>query len=433
MKLPSSFLICVLLVAQHSVSADRMLFTGATVHTISGETFAPGRILVENGRITAVGREVPPGADRIIDLKGLHVYPGLIAPTTSLGLLEIAAIRATRDTTEVGDYTPDVRAWLAVNSDSELIPVARANGITHALPIPLGGVVTGLSGLVQLSGWTYEEMTVQSPVALHLFWPSMTLNTTPREQVRDKSNWKSLSDQNRERETKVREIDEFFQQARAYAKAREGENSTTPVIPAWEAMLPWVRGEIPIMVHANEYRQIKAAVQWAASREYNIIIAGGRDAWKAAELLATNRVPVIYEQLFMFSGADWTSYDAQFAAPAVLHKAGVKVSFSEGFDRFGASTARNIPYAAAHAVAFGLPKDEALKGITLYPAEILGVADRLGSIEAGKEATFFAADGEILDIRSNVKRLWIAGREVSLESRHTRLYEKFRARPGREP
>src|SRR6266480_829426 len=420
--------------------AETVLLTGATVHTVSGPTLTPGQVLIKDGKIAAVDKIIETKADKVVNLDGQHLYPGLIAASTSLGLVEINAIRATRDASEVGEYTPDVEAWAAVNPDSELIPVARANGITHFLAVPGGGIVAGQSGLMVVDGWTTEDMTVKKSVALQVFWPGMELNTTPKEEFKDKSKWKSLEDQAKERREKIKALEDFFEEARAYAKAREagGKNGLPAenVVPAWEAMRPYVRGDLPLMVHDDDERQIKAALQWAATNSYKIIVTGGRDAWKLAGLLATNQVPVIFERIYnQASGLSSTPardtyrYDVYFTAPETLHQAGVKVIFSEGLDGQAAATIRNLPYSAAQAVAFGLPEDEALKGITLYPAEILGVADRLGSIEAGKEATLFAADGNILDIRSNVKRMWIAGREVSLESRHTRLYEKYRARP----
>src|SRR6266536_4019803 len=190
------------------------------------------------------------------------------------------------------------------------------------------------------------------------------------------------------------------------------------------------------MVHADDVRQIRAAVQWAATNSCKIILAGARDAWKVADLLATNKIPVIFERIYnqgndlaATPARDSYPYDVYFRAPELLRRAGVKVVFSLGLGGELASEVRNLPYSAAQAVAFGLPADEALKGLTLYPAEIIGVADRLGSIEPGKEATIFSADGDILDIRANVKRMWIAGKEVSLESRHARLYQKYKARP----
>jgi imidazolonepropionase-like amidohydrolase len=420
--------------------AETILLTGATVHTVSGPTLAPGQVLIKDGRIEAVEKNIQTKADKVVNLDGQHLYPGLIAASTTLGLVEINAIRATRDASEVGEYTPDVEAWAAVNPDSELIPVARANGITHFLPVPSGSIVAGQSGLMVVDGWTMEDMTVRKPVALHVFWPGMELNTTPKEEFKDRSKWKSLEDQAKERREKIKALEDFFEEARAYAKARDagGKNGlpANNVIPAWEAMLPYVRGARPVMVHADDERQIRYAVQWAATNSIKIILAGARDAWKVAGLLATNRIPVIFERFYNQEGdlsstpaRDTYRYDVYFTAPERLRETGLKVILSAGLGGDAAATVRNLPYIAAQAVAFGLPEDEALKGITLYPAEILGVSDRLGSIEAGKEATFFAADGNILDIRSNVKRMWIGGKEVSLESRHTRLYEKYKARP----
>ncbi len=411
-----------------TVSAETLLLQGATVHTVSGETLSPGDVLIKDGKIAAVGKSLPTGDATIVDLKGKHLYPGMIALDTTMGLTEIDAVRATDDTREVGDYTPDVESWIAVNPDSELLPVARGGGIAYFEPVPQGNILSGQSGLVRLDGWTTEQMAYKKPLALCLFWPQQGLNTTPKEKYSDASQWKSLDDQDKTRREKVREITEFFDQARAYAKAKDAAtNGIAPPqkIPAWEAMLPYVRGELPINVHAEELRQIKSAVNWAVTNQLKIIITGGRDAWLAADLLATNHIPVVYEHSQAEPARDTDSYATQFRAPEVMRAAGVTVVFSIG----GAWLIKNMPYAAAQAVAFGLPSDEAIKGLTLYPAQIAGVADQLGSIEPGKEATLIAVDGDLLDLRTNVKQMWIAGKPVSLESRHTRLYEKYNNRP----
>lgn len=410
-----------------AASAESLLLTGATVHTVSGETIPAGQVLIKDGKISAVGKTVSAADAKTVDLAGLHLYPGMIALNTDLGLVEIGAVRATRDQSEVGEFTPEVQSWLAVNPDSELLPVARANGVAYFQPTPQGGVVAGQSGLVALDGWTIEEMLVKPAIALHLYWPSASLDITPREQNRGRA--RPLEEQDKERREKIKDIDDFFQEARAYAKAREAakEGDNFLRIPSWEAMLPVLRGEVPIAVHADDARQIRAAVKWAATNQFKIILAEARDAWKVASLLASNNVPVIYNHVFTQPPRDTENYDVQFAAPGVLQKAGVKVAM--GLSSYRASLAKNLPYEAAQAAAFGLPAEEALKSITLYPAQIAGVADRLGSIETGKDATLVLTDGDILDIRSNVKRMWIAGREVSLENRHTRLYEKYKNRP----
>jgi imidazolonepropionase-like amidohydrolase len=426
----------VLLASAHPAFAQTLLLSGATVHTVSGETYSPGQVLIQNGKIAAVGATVPSGAAQTIDLKGQHLYPGIIAMDTLLGLTEIGAVRATQDSTEAGEFTPDVESWIAVNPDSELIPVTRANGIAYFEPVPEGGLVSGQSGLVATEGWTSEQRAIKKPIGLHLFWPRMDLDTSTRERGGRRGGGgkaKSVEEQATDRRAKLRLIQDFFDEAKAYAKAKDasakGSVSGPEKIPAWEAMLPYVRGELPVMVHADETRQIKAAVDWAETNHYKMILVGARDAWMNAELLASKKIPVVYSDTFTLPSRDTESYDVHFKAPEVLRKAGVQVVFGNGLGSMDAALTKNLPYSAAQAVAFGMPEAEALKGITLYPAQLAGVADRLGSIETGKEATFFVADGDILDIRSHVKRMWIAGKEVGLEDRHTRFYEKYKNRP----
>ena len=419
-----------------SLPAETLLLTGATIHPVSGATIPQGEVLVQNGKIIQVwdvaatkDRKILPTDAKKVDLKGLHLYPGLIALNTQLGLVEIGAIRSTHDEREVGEFTPEVQSWLAVNPDSELLPVARANGVAYFEPAPQGALVAGQSGIVALDGWTSEQMTFKKSIALHVFWPSAELDTTPKERAKDPKKWKSLEDQAKERRERLNSLEDFFAEAQAYAKAKDAAQDAAAFrnVPAWEAMLPVVRGEVPVTVHADDVRQIRAAVKWAETNHWRIILAEARDAWKVAGLLASNNIPVLNHHVFTQPSRDSDAYDVHFTAPEVLRKAGVKVVFGLSGDR--SSLVKNLPYDAAQAVAFGFPADEALKGITLYPAQLAGVADRLGSIEANKEATLFAADGDILDIRSNVKRMWIAGKEVSLENRHTRLYEKYKHRP----
>jgi imidazolonepropionase-like amidohydrolase len=415
--------------------SQNLLLSNAVVHTISGETITGGQVLVVNGKISAVGPKVSAAEATAIDLQGQHLYPGIIALDTILGLAEIGAVRATLDSTESGEYTPDVESWIAVNPDSELIAVTRASGVAFFEPVPEGGVVSGQSGLVTVEGWTSEQRTVKKPIGLHVFWPSMELDTTvQRTRARAAAPApKSLEEQAKERTAKLRSMEDFFDEAAHYAKAKAaaagGKGPAVEPIPAWEAMLPYVRGELPVMVHADEIRQIRAAALWAGTNQFKIVLVGARDAWKAADLLASKKIPVVYSDTFTLPPRDSDSYDVQFKAPAVLQKAGVQVAFGNGLSTMDAALTKNLPYSAAQAVAFGLPEPEALKGLTLYPARLAGIADRLGSIESGKEATLFASDGSVLDARARVTHLWVAGKEVSLENRHTRLYEKYKTRP----
>ena len=271
--------------------------------------------------------------------------------------------------------------------------------------------------------------------ALQVFWPTFDLDTTPKHLSVNKEKWKSLEEQIRDRDRKIRELDAFFTEAEAYSRAKEASPKSPDFkpVPAWEAMLPVVRKELPLWLHANEYRQIRSAIEWSGRRKYSAVLAGGRDAWRCADLLASNHVAVAYEHVFTQPPRDTDPYDLQFAAPAVLAKAGVPVAFTEGTDQFGASGIRNIPYCAAQAAAFGLAREEAIRGLTMHPAKMLGLADRLGTIEVGKEASLIVVDGDLLDIRSHVTRMWIRGEETSLESRHTQLYERYRHRPKAQP
>lgn len=401
-----------------------VVYHAKAVHTVSGETFRPGSLLVKNGVIMDVGPVEPPRDVQVVNWRDLEIFPALISPTSSLGLAEISALRPTRDYSEVGEFTPDVEAWTAVNPDSELIPVARANGIGHALVAPMGGAVSGVSGLVRLDGWGVEAMTVKRPVALHLWWPGLSLNTSSKDK-------KPLEEQAKNRKKLLAKIDEFFDDAEAYARAKKAGGDAFDVVPAWEAMLPFLSGkkQKPVMVHADELRQIKAAVSWAKRRKLRIILAGAKDAWQAADLLAKEKVPVIFQHVFTSPARDFDPYDVHFRAPGLLAEAGVKLAIGMRLGSWTAADQRNLPYHAAHVVPYGLSRKDALAAITLRPAEMLGVADRLGSLEKGKEATFLAATGDLLDPRTQVRHLILAGKESSLESRHERLWRRYSERP----
>jgi imidazolonepropionase-like amidohydrolase len=402
--------------------AGSLLLRGATVHTVSDGAPKRADVLVRDGRIAAVAEQIDEQADEVVDLAGMHLFPGLISAVTELGLVEISGVRATVDTREVGDHTPEVDAWLAVNPDSELIPVARANGLTHFAATPQGRLLAGASGLMACGDWTIEDMAVSQRSGMHLYWPGHSLNL-PGGASGDKV--KPLDEQARERREKIREIERFFADAEAWAKLPPEEAATAP---AWQAMLPVLEGKLPLMIHAQGRREIRAALDWAAERpKLRITLVGGRDArWFATEL-AERKIPVIFTEVFTLPVNTSDAYDIHFSTPAALHEAGVEVAIGD----FSASGQRNLPYSAAQASAFGLPAEAALAAITLVPARVHGVADRLGSIEPGKEASFFAATGNILDIRSEIRRLWIAGVEQSLENRHTRLAERYRARPAK--
>lgn len=401
-----------------------ILLKGATIHPVTSPAIANGQILFENGVITAVGNVVDslPDNTEIIDLRGKHVYPGLIAASTTLGLVEIGAVRATRDFSEAGSVNPNVRAEVSYNPDSELIPVTRSNGITAVHTTPQGGLISGLSAVMLLDGWTWETATLKAPAALHLNWPRMTLTAGPG--VKE-----SLEEQRKERDRQLRRIDEVFDKARSYLQAREaaqrGDAPEHAVDVRWESMIPVLKRQVPVCIHANEVQQIEAAVLWSQRQKVKAIIVGGHDAWRVTDLLKEYDVPVIYESVHSLPSRRFEPYDTPFSTPWKLYKAGIPFSIAASGSPFQAPHQRNLPYHAATAAAYGLPRDEALKSVTLYPARILGIGDRVGSLETGKDATLIVTDGDPLEISTQVHMEFIQGKRIDLGDRHKTLYRKY--------
>lgn len=402
-----------------SARAAVTALVGATVHPVSGPAIPNAVVLVEDGRIAAVGANVavPADAERV-DLAGLHLYPGMIAANTVLGLAEVSSVAGTVDVAEGGTLNPNARAIVAVNPDSEIIPVTRANGVLTVVSATTGGVLSGTSALWNLDGWTWEEMRVREPIALHLRWPGGGRG--------------NAEERNKRRDEQLNELTGAFADARAYAKAHDAGAPKGRVHERdvrWEAMLPAIRKEIPVFVHANQAEQIEAALDFAEKEDLRIVIVGGKDAPHLADRLAAARVPVIVENVLSMPNRTWEPYDAAYTVAARLHEAGVPFCISTGDGAFSVANLRNLPYEAAMAAAYGLPAEEALKAVTLYPARILGVDERLGSIEPGKDANLIATDGDPLEIRTQVLRAWIGGRAIDMETRHTRFYERYRNRP----
>ena len=400
---------------------------GGTVHTISGGVIEGATVLFEAGVITGIGIDLAlPENTRVIDITGKHVYPGLIAAPTTLGLTEIGSVWATHDNIETGNVTPSVRAVTAVNPDSEYFPVARANGILTALTMPGGGLISGLSGLIAMDGWTTEEMTLVATVGLHVRWPSY--------RVRDIPGLGSREEQIKARKAALTRLRDAFRETRAYMIAKEAERGGGPFHPSdlgWESMIPVLKKELPVFIHASEEKQIHAAIDWALAEDLRIVLVGGADVWRVADRLKENDIPVIIGAVHYLPARRWEAYDAPFTNALKLHEAGLEFCIGERrvwLEGGGGSNVRNLPYHAATAAAYGLPKEEALKSVTLYPARILGVEDRLGSLEAGKDATLIVTDGDPLEIMTRVVRAFIQGRPVDISSKHTDLYDKYRTR-----
>ncbi len=410
------------------VAAETVALVGATVYAVSGPTLERATVVMTDGKIVAVGANVTPPADaRIVNCEGKHIYPGLVAANTCLGLTEIGSVLGTSDFREIGNTNPNIRAEVQINPESDLIPVARVNGITTAVVVPQGGAVAGTSALIQMDGWTYEDMTVRAPVGLHIQWPGMGIN---------RAWWETRSeeDQKRDREKALAEIRRVFDDARAYWKARDAEGQAG--IPRhdrdvkWDAMHKALRGEIPVLFHATSLAQIRAILDFVDQQQLkNVGLVDGYDAWMVTDELKQRGISVIVGSSLRLPARSYEPYDQGMSLAAKLHQAGVRFCVTDGGGSGTAMNARNLPYHAAMAVAFGLPRDEALKAITLYPAQILGVADRLGSIEVGKRGDLMVTNGDPLEITTQVEQVYVAGKPTSMETRQTRLFSKYDSRP----
>jgi imidazolonepropionase-like amidohydrolase len=399
-----------------------VVIRGARIVPVSGPVIENGTIVLADGKIASVGAAAAvPGVAEIIDGTGKTVYPGLIDALTTVGLVEIPSVSGTVDTTETGDVNPQARAWIAVQPHSELIPVARANGITAVLTAPLGGLVSGQSALLRLAGSTPDALTIKQPVAMHAVYPT---GRAPFDISRlfEEPELKTFEDRVKERrqnqEKELRRLGNLLEDARAFAR-RTGAD----VDLAQEALAPVARGEMPMVMRADAEEDIRGAVRFAGEHGLKLIVAGGLEAWRCADLLKEKDVPVLLN-VSRLPRRESDRYDASFANAAALARAGVRFAIVSD----DASDVRNLPYEAAMARAYGLPAEAALRAITLSPAEILGVADRLGSLAAGKDADVIVTTGDIMDVRTQVTQVFIDGVAQSLESRHTRLWNEFKDR-----
>jgi imidazolonepropionase-like amidohydrolase len=398
--------------------AEMTALVGATVHPVSSEAIENGTVLMRSGRIEAVGAEldIPDGAE-VIDLSGLHLYPGFVHPATQLGITEIASVAGTVDTAEMGNVNAAVRVEVAVNHDSELLPTTIAGGVLSAHIIPGGGLLRGSSAVMNLDGWSWEDMVLKAPVGMHLDFPAGAVEDDDNEDLKL--------------------IEETLDRARHWHQARQAAERGNGRRPAHNDQLaalgPLLNGQMPLIIHANRYDVMEKALDWAEAQELeNLILIANADVQYLAERLAAERVPVILRSVYSMPTRRWEPYDMAYVAAARLHQAGVQFAIADSAGGMDVANARNLPFHAGSAAAHGLPKEAALKTVTLWPAQILGVADRLGSLEAGKNATLFAASGDPLEVMTRITRVWIDGQEFDLQQdRSRRLYERYRERNHR--
>jgi imidazolonepropionase-like amidohydrolase len=415
-----------LIAASAAPAQETLVIRGGTVHPITGPEFV-GTVVVRDGKIAAAGPnvEAPAGA-RVIDATGLHVYPGLFDAGSTLGLTEIGAVDVTNDYRELGDFTPHLQARTAVHPASEHIPVARANGITHTVTLPGGGGgnggFRGQGSAFSLDGWTIEEMEIEAGVAMVLDWPSIRTRELDRSTFTFRD--RPYKEAKEEYDRAVHRLASWLAAARDYDRAVSGGAKIRPD-SRLAALARVTRGEIPVVARVYTERDIRAVVAFAEEQGIRLIIAGGSQAYRVANLLAEKKIPVILGPTQALPTETDAPYDEAYANPGKLHAAGVRIAFAT----FSSSDSRTLPYEAAMAIPYGLPRDAALRAVTLNAAEFFGIADRIGSIEAGKIANLIVTDGDPLEITTQVRHLIIGGREVDTMNRHRELYEKHRSRP----
>jgi imidazolonepropionase-like amidohydrolase len=417
-------------VGASSLGTETIAIENARIVTVSGPVVERGTVLVRAGRIAAVGASVQvPAEARRIDASGLSVYPGMIDSVTQLGLIEVGSIRATNDVAELGDYNPHLRAYEAFNPNSEIIPVARINGVTTAVAMPGGGVLSGQPLIVDLAGSTVDDMTLRETVGLVFNFPSAvggtSFDTATFQQRRSTD-----AEAKKQRDRKLDEIRALFRDAEAYARAVAAREKD-PSLPLLErdlrleALGPVVRGELPVVVVANDERDIRAAVAFADEMRLKMILSssGASNAGQVAQLLAQKKIPVLLGPMYTLPRREDDRYDQPQQTPAELLRAGVRFAFGTN----ESAMVKDLPYNAAMAVAYGgLSREDALRAITIWPAEIWGVADRVGSIEVGKYANLVVTTGDPLEVTTDVRHVFIEGKEIPLVSRQTRFYEQYK-------
>lgn len=431
---------CLLAIAAacaYGAADDSVLIRDVTVHPVTAATIEHGAVLVRDGKIAEIGTNVPtPAGVRVVDGRGLQLYPGLINAATNVGLSEISSLRDTVDLDEIGLFNPELRAEVAFNPSSEHIAVTRAAGITSVISLPGTGagsgfgrnasphVITGQGALMHLTGWTWEEMAVKPSAVMDMDFPQIRM--VPAQYASFvPGGVGSYQDLEKEYKERLREVSRFFEDARRYEKAKAAGGPDFRRDVKLEAMLPVIDGKQPLFVRAEKERAIKDAVAFAEKEKVKIIIADPVEIGSTGPLLKAHNVPVVLGKTLELPLRDDDPYDSRYTLPSDFFKAGVKICFGT----FDVEFARNVPFEAAQAVAFGLPADEALKALTINSAEILGAANEIGSIEKGKIADLILTDGDPLQAKTNIKQMFIAGKQVGLESRHTREYEKWAQRP----
>lgn len=394
-----------------------LAIAGVTIHSLDTPAQKGVTVLIKDGKILAVGQLMAPNPDiPLINAEGKHLFPGFIQAFSTLGLLEIGSVRGTRDINETGDNNSDLRAEVAFNADSLRLPPAVRGGVLSAHIHQRGGLFSGTTAVMRLEGWNWRDMAIKAPAGMVLNFPQVAAEGD--------------DDEPDDKDSKA--LNAMVGDVRAYAKARAAGSPGLGLDAKLEALVPVFENERKLFIVATGGKtQIEKALDWVEKEALeDVVLVTNYEARYVKKRLAEADIPVIVTDVLALPSRDWEPYDAAYAAPAALYEAGVTFAIAGEGNGFASSNTRNLPFHAAMAAAFGLPKNEALRSVTQTPAKILGVDDVLGVIAPGKEATFFLASADVLEIHSEIESVWIAGRQVDLSQDHQfRLYQKYQNRP----
>jgi imidazolonepropionase-like amidohydrolase len=426
-------------------AGDSLFIRNADVYPVTSKEMKGVSLLVQDGKIVDIGPKlVPPKGIKILEGKGLRVYPGLIDSATNLGLSEISAVRESVDTGELGEFAPQLRALVAVNPESEHFGAVRVNGITSAITLPASGGrgggfggggraqhISGQAALIHTAGWTWEDMEVSRSAAMQLTFPSMGgrggrggIPPEIADMLGESLGAAGAGNARRNYDDAIAKINNFFDDARNYKKAKDAKPAGFKTDLRFEAMLPVIEGKEPLAVSASQPDAIHDAIQFAEKQHVRIVIMNPRELGKIGDELKSHNVPVILGRVLALPEREDDSYDSAMTLANQCYKAGVKFALGTFNNEF----IRNLPFEAAAAVGFGLPQEEALKAITVNPAEIWGQSDKIGSLEKGKFADLLVTNGDPLEIQTKVEHVYIKGKEIELSNKQTRLYDKYMGR-----
>lgn len=405
----------------HKPAEGTFLLKGGTLHTVSNGDLQAD-LLIKDGMIADIGQSLSESGATVIDCSGKHVYPGMIDGGTTLGMSEVGSVSLTNDFNEIGDVIPHMKALTAVNPNAVAIPVTRTNGVTSVIVQPSGGLMPGTASLINLIGYTPEQM--------YAGFSAVRLNF-PASGKRGRRDRRSEEDIKKDAEKALKNLNEVWDKALLYARIDSAGTATQKSMndynPEMEALLPVVRGDMHMMIEVNSKADISAAIKWVKENGVKAIFTGVSEGWRVADELAESGIPVVTGPVLNIPGRQSDRYDAAYANAGKMQKAGVKVAIRTN----DSENVRNLPFNAGFAAAYGMGKEEALKAVTIVPAEIFGVADQLGSLDKGKVANLFVSDGDPFETKSNVEKLFINGWSVPVENRQTFLYDEFLNRtPG---